>query len=169
MSDLHERFRNHPVVATMSDEHISTLLECDAHIISFEPDSLIVEDGKPADACYFIESGDVAVELFLGGSQKRTVQTVDAGDIVGWSWLSPPYQWNFDAVAVTSVTALRVDAALLRDAMETDRTMGYEMMKRFCEVIVSRLNASRYQILDLYRATDADMPRRTAFASDPHA
>jgi len=163
MSALDEKLRSHPLIATLSDEYVDKLAACGAAFVAFEPDDLIVEDGAPADACYFIEEGDVAIEIFLGGSQSRTVQTVHGGDIVGWSWLVPPYRWSFDAVALTKVTALRIDAEELRAAMEDDLPLGYEMMKRFCEVIVSRLNASRYRILDVYGVGPDDPKRRRGF------
>ncbi|MEN8115091.1 MAG: cyclic nucleotide-binding domain-containing protein [Actinomycetota bacterium] len=168
MTDLDEKLRSHPLVATLSDEYIDKLAECGAELVRFEPDTLIAEDGKDADACYFIEEGDVALELFLGGSQTRTVQTVHGGEIVGWSWLIPPYRWSFDAIALTQVTALRIDATQLREAMESDRPMGYEMMKRFCEVIVSRLNASRYRILDLYGVAADEASSRSPFSGGIH-
>ncbi|MEN8234391.1 MAG: cyclic nucleotide-binding domain-containing protein [Actinomycetota bacterium] len=168
MTDLDQRLRSHPLIATLSDEYITKLEECGAELVTFEPDALIAEEGKDADACYFIEEGDVALELFLGGSQTRTVQTVHGGEIVGWSWLVPPHRWSFDAMALTQVTALRIDAKQLRQAMESDRPLGYELMKRFCEVIVSRLNASRFRILDLYGVTPTEAPRRSAFSGGVH-
>ncbi len=161
MTDLDQLFRSHPFISTLSDEHITTLESCGAAFVSFEPDEKIVREGRPADACFFVDAGDVALELYVGGAESRTVLTVHAGEIVGWSWLVPPYRGAFDAIALTPVTALRVDAALLRDAMETDKPFGYEMMKRFCDVIVTRIGASRFQLADVYRVVEID-PRTHA-------
>ncbi|MEA3501338.1 MAG: cyclic nucleotide-binding domain-containing protein [Actinomycetota bacterium] len=150
MTNLDHLFRSHPFISTLSDGHITTLEGCGAAFISFEPGEKIVREGKDTDACFFIDDGDAALELYIRGAESRTILTVHAGDIVGWSWLFPPYRGAFDAIALTHVTALRVDAALLREAMEMDKAFGYEMMKRFCDVIVTRISASRVQLADVY-------------------
>lgn len=167
MTDLDRLFRNHPFTATMSDDHITTLEGCGVALALFGPDEKIVREGGKADACFFIDDGDVALEFYVGGAESRTVQTVHGGEIVGWSWLIPPYRGAFDATALTPVTALRVDAVLLREAMERDRLFGYEMMKRFCDVIVRRLAASRIRLIDMYGpAASGRSNMRTAAKSD---
>jgi CRP/FNR family cyclic AMP-dependent transcriptional regulator len=157
MTDLDQHFRSHPFIRTMSREHITTLKRCGAAFVSFEQDEKMVREGESTDACFFIHDGDVALELYVGGAESRTVQTVHSGEIVGWSWLIPPYRGAFDAIALTPVTALRVDAPLLREAMESDRHFGYEIMKRFCDVIAKRLGASRLQLIDVYEHTDVSI------------
>ncbi len=169
MTDLDQLFRSHPFIATMNDDHITTLKGCGAAVVSFEPDEKIVREGEDANACFFIDNGDVALELYVGGAESRTVQTVHGGEIVGWSWLIPPYRGAFDAIALTRVTALRVDAALLREAMERDRPFGYEMMKRFCEVIVTRLGASRVRLIDMYGLAAIDLRTQPLQARSGHS
>lgn len=161
MTDLDQLFRSHPFIATLSDDHITTLESCGAALLTFEPGDKIMTEGGKADTCFFIDDGDVALEMYVGGGKSRTVQTVHGGDIVGWSWLIPPYQRAFDATALTHVTALRVDAVLLRETMERDKAFGYEMMKRFCDVIVSRLDASRIRLIDMYGPGDVDLRTRS--------
>lgn len=168
MEDLDRIFRHHPMIATLSDEHIAQLEECGAQLATFDPDSMITEEGKDAKACYLIHHGDVALELFLGGAQIRTVQTVHDGDLVGWSWLVPPHRWRFDARALTPVTAVRIDAARLRNAMERDRVLGYELMKRFYRVIFSRLSASRLRLLDLYGLGPVETRNRSIIPGGLH-
>ncbi|MEA3510699.1 MAG: Crp/Fnr family transcriptional regulator [Actinomycetota bacterium] len=141
----------------MSDDHITTLGDCGVTLALFEPDEKIVREAADAEACFFVIEGDVALELYVGGAESRTVQTVHSGEVIGWSWLIPPYRGAFDAVALTSVSTLRVDAALLRDAMEEDRPFGYDMMKRFCDVIVQRLGASRIRLIDMYGLAASDI------------
>lgn len=160
MTDLYQHFRSHRFATTMSDGHIATLESCGAAIVSFEQGEKIVREGEVTDACFFIDDGDVALDLYVGGAESRTVQTVHGGEIVGWSWLISPYRGAFDATALTPVIALRVDAALLREAMERDRGFGYEMMKRFCDVIVDRLGALRLRLFDMYGLPASDIAHR---------
>jgi CRP/FNR family cyclic AMP-dependent transcriptional regulator len=160
VTDLYQHFRNHPFTATMSDGHIATLESCGAAVVSFEQGEKIVREGEVTDACFFIDDGDVALDLYVGGAESRTVRTVHGGEIVGWSWLMSPYRGAFDATALTPVIALRVDAALLREAMDRDKGFGYEMMKRFCDVIVDRLRALRLRFFDMYGLPEGDIAQR---------
>jgi len=70
---------------------------------------------------------------------------------VGWSWLVPPYQWHFDMRAVSDVRAFSIDGRCLRNKCESDSCFGYQMMKRFSTLMAERLEATRLQLLDLYR------------------
>jgi CRP-like cAMP-binding protein len=161
MTDIDYLLRSHPFAATMSDEHIETLRSCGASFVSFDRGSPIVREGKEADACFFITKGDVAIELFVRGNESRTVETVHGGEIVGWSWLFPPYLGTSDAVARGHVTAIRVDAERLRATMEEDPAFGYEMMRILVNVIASRIGATRLQLLDVYESGAAGLDRPT--------
>jgi CRP-like cAMP-binding protein len=127
---------------------------CGAQPVTFEAGKRILEEGQDADGCFFIEDGDVALELCNVGLQCFAVQTLHAGDIIGWSWLFSPHKWSFDAVAASEVTALRLNATVLKEAMEADAAFGYELMHRFSEVIISRLQATRSQFIDLLPIAD---------------
>ena len=70
--------------------------------------------------------------------------------MLGWSWLFPPYRWHLDARAIEAVRAVAFDGACLRQKSIDDHELGYELMRRFAEVIVSRLQATRMQLLDVY-------------------
>lgn len=79
-----------------------------------------------------------------------TIQTLSAGDVLGWSWLFPPYHTHFGARAIEPIRALSLDAKCLRNKCEEDHDLGYEFMKRFSEVVIQRLQATRLQLLDVY-------------------
>jgi CRP/FNR family cyclic AMP-dependent transcriptional regulator len=70
--------------------------------------------------------------------------------VLGWSWLFEPYRWHFDALAQTDVTAVAFDALCLRGKCDSNHDLGYEMVKRFSQVIMDRLQATRLALLDLY-------------------
>jgi CRP/FNR family transcriptional regulator, cyclic AMP receptor protein len=92
----------------------------------------------------------VTLETFVPGRGGLTVQTVDEGDVVGWSWLFPPYRWHFDARALDSVRAVAFDGACLRRKCDEDNSLGYELLGRFSPVMLERLQATRMQLLDVY-------------------
>ena len=89
------------------------------------------------------------------GPRGSVVDTVDEGEVVGWSWLVPPYRWFFDARAVEEVSAVSVDAACLRAKCDQDPALGYALMQRVARVMYQRLQSARVRLLDLYGADHA--------------
>jgi hypothetical protein len=78
------------------------------------------------------------------------ITTLGAGELVGWSWLFPPYRWHFDARATELTRTIAFDGACLRDKCEQDHDLGYELMRRFASLMLDRLQATRLQLLDVY-------------------
>jgi CRP/FNR family cyclic AMP-dependent transcriptional regulator len=79
-----------------------------------------------------------------------TIETLHGGDVLGWSWLVPPHRTVYDARALGVVRTIALDGACLRGKCEEDPRLGYELLKRFTEVIVERLQATRLRLLDVY-------------------
>ncbi len=120
----------------------------------FDPDTYLFHEGEDASEFFLLREGDVALEIHAAGRPTLVLGTVHAGDIVGASWLIPPYRWNSDARARTPVRALGIDAACLRGKCEDDPRTGYAMMKRFAPLLVRRLQAAHLQLLDVYGRPD---------------
>ncbi|MDR3514371.1 MAG: cyclic nucleotide-binding domain-containing protein [Azospirillaceae bacterium] len=104
--------------------------------------------GEPADRFFLVRQGRVVVELYAPGREAVAVESVGPGDILGWSWLLPPYRWRFDARVVEPSTLIGVDATTLRDRLETDPVLGYAVLRRFVPVIASRLASARERMAE---------------------
>jgi CRP/FNR family transcriptional regulator, cyclic AMP receptor protein len=139
----------HPFFQGLEPHHLDTIVGCTANVV-FSAGEFIFRDEQAADRFYVIRHGKVAVEVFAPGRGAITIDTADEGDVLGWSWLFPPYKAHFDARALTLVRALSLDGACLRAKCEKDPVLGFELMKRFNRVVVQRLEATRMQLLDLY-------------------
>jgi CRP/FNR family transcriptional regulator, cyclic AMP receptor protein len=137
------------VFADLAPEHVATLAGC-ASIAHFDEGEEIFREGGAADTFYVLRSGSVALETYVPGRGPARLLTLHDEDVLGWSWLFPPYRWHLDAKALQHVRALALDGACLRGKAEADHDLGYELMRRFAEVIVSRLQATRLQLLDVY-------------------
>lgn len=166
MTDIGQLPRNHPFVATLTDEHFSTLESCGVAHVSFEPSDTILQEGRVADACFLIEEGEVALEVYVSGGDLRPVQVVRSGDVVGWSWLFPPHRAAFEATALSPIKALSIDATLLREKMAEDPAFGYAILVRVGKVAVSRLEASRREILEAYERAIDEPPKRPTHLGD---
>ena len=90
------------------------------------PASISSTRATPADEFYLIRHGRVALEMTAPGRAAVTFQTVPEGDMVGVSWLIPPYRWAYDARAVDLVRAIGIDAKCLRQKCESDHDLGYD-------------------------------------------
>jgi CRP/FNR family cyclic AMP-dependent transcriptional regulator len=112
-------------------------------------DGHLFRENEPAHAFYLIQAGHVEIGTHLAKRGEVMIQRVGAGDVVGWSWLLPPYRWEFDARAVDDVEGLSFDAAWLRDQCDRDHDLGYHLLKQLVAVVSRRLAATRLQRMDI--------------------
>ena len=146
---LATRVALHPFLAGMNHTQLALLTDC-AVATHFSANQTILREGEFANGFYLIETGKVALESGTGFGKSIAIQTIGAGDLLGWSWMFPPYVWQFTARAVEPTTALFFYAAILREYCEKDHSLGYELLKRISAVMVTRLQAAHDQILCLY-------------------
>jgi CRP-like cAMP-binding protein len=116
----------------------------------FRAGEFVFREGDNADSFYFIRQGKLVIETYVPQKGPIAIQTREAGEVAGWSWMVPPYKWRFDARAVELTRAIALDGKCLRDKFEKDHDLGYELMKRFSVLIAQRLEATRLQLLDIY-------------------
>ncbi len=138
-----------PIFASLTLEQIELIAGC-ASNTRFQAGEYLFREGDPADTFYLIRHGSVALETYVPGRGAVTIETIHEDEVVGWSWLFPPYKWHFDARAVGLVGALAFDGACLRGKCEGDHDLGYELHRRFEAVLIDRLQATRLRLLDLY-------------------
>ena len=138
-----------PLFKGLKPEHIQIITGCAANA-RFEAGEFLGRSGGPADRFWIIRQGRVTLEIHAPGRGSLTVQTIGENDVAGWSWLVPPYQLRFDIHAASSTRALVFDGLCLRGKLAHDPELGYELMQRFSQVILRRLEAMSIQLLDLY-------------------
>ncbi len=114
--------------------------------VRFAPGELIFRTGDPANRFYLLESGEVHLESCEGGELIQ-IQSARAGEVLGWSWLFPPYQWRFDARAAAPTGAIFLYGSRLREICEEQPELGYALMKATSAVLVDRLQATRRELL----------------------
>jgi CRP-like cAMP-binding protein len=130
----------------MRPEHLAMLAE-GAKVGQFKTGEMLFREGEPASKFYLIESGKILLEAHEPAGGTTLVQTLAAGDVLGWSWLFPPFVWHFQARAVAPSSVIILDGAHLLVSAEHDHDFGYELMKRVAQVVIRRLQATRKQLL----------------------
>jgi len=126
---------------------LGLLLALCAMPTEFDAGQIVLREGDPASGFYLIESGTIVLEGKTDDGKTVIIDTVSAGEPLGWSWLFPPYLWTFDARATEPCTAICLSGLLLRQHRDDDLTLSHELNKRMSEVMVRRLQAARAKLV----------------------
>lgn len=149
MESISKLLREHPFFTGLAEADLELVAGCASNVV-FKAGESIFREGGDADHFYVLRYGRVVTEIRDPSRGPIRIQTLGPGDVLGWSWLFPPYRWQHDARAVELTRALAFDGACLRSKSEDDPRLGYDLMKRFARVIVERLEHTRMQLLDVY-------------------
>ena len=141
--------KEQPFFRGLGPGHMEQLVGCASNVV-FRPGEYLMKEGEAANNFYIIRQGKVSIEIAFPGRGPIPIQTVGEGDILGWSWLVPPFRWQFDGRALQETRAIALDGQSLRGKCEEDHSLGYELLRRFALVMADRLAATRLQLLDLY-------------------
>ncbi len=138
----------------MAPEHLQLIAGCarNEHITA---GTVLLRESEPADRFYLIRHGVVALEVDAPGRGPLQIQTLEEGEVVGWSWLFAPHRWSMDGRAVSDCSVVAFDGACLRGKCEDDHELGYQLMKRFASNLIDRLQETRLQLVDVYGQTPA--------------
>lgn len=150
MKKIELTLAENPIFKGLDKDYLKLIVKR-ASDIHFNPGDLILREGEEANQFYILLLGKVALEVaFEPEREPVTIRTLGEGDVLGWSWLFPPYRWRFSAHAVTPTLAIVLDGKYLRKKCEEDHDLGYELMKRFAHIIEERLQSVRMQFPNVY-------------------
>ncbi|GAB2909099.1 cyclic nucleotide-binding domain-containing protein [Streptomyces mayteni] len=121
-----------------------------AEEVSFAQGERIFEERGRADRFWIIRSGTVTLDLRLGGPKPTAVSSLDTGDLLGWSWLFPPYEWDFGAEALSPVRAYEFQGPEVQALCDEDPAFGYALLRVIAEILAYRVRAARTRLLDLF-------------------
>ena len=153
-NDIHQepmatRVALHPFLAGMNKQQLALLTDC-AMGAHFKKGQVILQEGDQANRFYLIESGKVILESGKAHGQPVVIDTIGAGDLLGWSWMFAPYSWQFTARAAEPTTAIFFYGTILRQYCERDNSLGYELLKRMTSIMMRRMQAARQKMIELH-------------------
>lgn len=154
METLKRVVQAQPFFSGFEEEWLNLVVGCARNQIIPEGQFLFRE-GEAANQFFLLREGQVALESHVPRREPLVIETLSKGEILGWSWLLPPYRWHFDAYARTKLHILTFDASCLRQKMEQNPAFGYELFKRFMPIAVQRLQATRMRLMDFYAKPDS--------------
>jgi CRP/FNR family cyclic AMP-dependent transcriptional regulator len=136
---------DHPFLKELSDSHMQAIAEF-AMPVRVSANESIFKQGDMADRFYLIHDGRVSLRAAEAAGKWTEIQELRSGDVLGWSWLFEPYEWQYDAVALEETTATFFYGTWLREKCEAEPALGVEIMKRIAQVVIARLQATRQKV-----------------------
>lgn len=143
------RLAEHPFTRDFPVDCIDALAECSAGR-DFRKGNYLWRQGDPAETLYLVFDGEVSLGMTTPNEGLLRIETLGAGDILGWSWILAPYRWHFDAYATTDVRAVGLNARRLRERCKMAPELHLELLRRLVPVIDHRLHMTRRKLLDMY-------------------
>ncbi|WP_149181945.1 cyclic nucleotide-binding domain-containing protein [Streptomyces sp. TRM49041] len=139
-----------PKIKALPSPHRERLMAL-ARDVMFEPGERLFDEGKPADRFWIIRTGAVNLDSRLPGQRRPAViEMLGHGELVGLSWLFPPYEWELGSEAMSLVRADEFDAAAVQSLCEAEPAFGLALTQWVGQVLAHRLHATRSRLLDLY-------------------
>jgi CRP-like cAMP-binding protein len=154
ITSIRDLLAEQPVLRDLEPADIDLIAGCARNEV-VEAGTFLAREGDPADRFFVLRAGKVALAI-QAPTGPLVVETLGTGDLVGWSWLFPPHRFTYDVEAVERTRMVTVEATCLVAKCEQDPAFGYRLMKRFSQVLVERLYATRLRLLDLYGGRVAD-------------
>ncbi len=139
----------HPFFSDFPARYLELVVGC-ASNARFGAGDFIFREGEEAETFYLIREGHVSLQIASEHRSPLSILTLGQGDILGWSWLFPPYRWKFSARAIEATRAFAMDGQCLRNKAEEDHDLGYELLKRFSRIFETRLETMRLQLVNVY-------------------
>jgi len=149
MKTIEDLLKAHHFFKGLDSKYISLIAGCGKNVV-FKKGDFIAKEGEDANHFFIIKQGRVAIDILTVEKGPVIMQTVQEGDIFGWSWIIEPHYWRFDARVVETAHVIALDGKCLRGKCEKDPKLGYELLKRFAGVLAHRLETARFQLLDMY-------------------
>lgn len=149
MKTIADILREHSFFQDLSQEDLEFIAGCGKNVV-FREGEVIASHGDPADLFYLIRVGQVSLILDNPPHTPFLFQTLGANEILGLSWLIPPYLWTAKAEATAETRAIAFDGSCIRKKCEKEFRLGYLLMKHLVSVLVKREDAIRLHLLDVY-------------------
>jgi CRP-like cAMP-binding protein len=149
MAEIRDTLAEHPFFRGLAREYLDMLAGLTIPA-NFEAEEFIFQQGEESREFYAIVSGRVALQIYSDIRGSIAIDTVGGGDVMGWTWIVEPFKRRFDAQALEYTRTLALDGVTLREKCEENPALGYELLKRFSQVMAGRLESARLRLLDVY-------------------
>jgi CRP/FNR family cyclic AMP-dependent transcriptional regulator len=143
-----------PWFQMIKPEHLQKIMEI-SHLKRIKSGDILFHEGDQADCLYIVIEGRVALDMFIPHRGKLRINTAEMWDVFGWSGVTPTiHQRTAGATAVMDGLLIGIDSTKLREACEEDHELGYIVMRRLVNIVASRLQVTRLQLIDMFASPE---------------
>lgn len=150
-----ELLRRYPFFAHLGEAQLQAIAML-AQEITVETGTTILEENNPADAFYLLLEGNIDLYYTVKESYKPELQKevvvgeVNPGEPFGISALIEPYRFTSTARTSADSRVIGIDAQALRELLEKDQSLAYQIFKKIARAAMERLSATRVQLAAAY-------------------
>jgi CRP/FNR family cyclic AMP-dependent transcriptional regulator len=137
----------HEFFSEFSDDVLKFLCECSS-TREVKKGQILFSLGEHADKFFVVRNGRISIQMPAIMGPTLEIQTLGRDQVLGWSWLIAPYQWNFQTKAEEDSELLQFDGTAILARCEQEPQFGYELLKKFAGLMSVRLNAARQKMMD---------------------
>ncbi len=143
MSKSNNGLSQNELFGPLTEQELSKLAPLCSTFSAAEEAALFLE-GRFASHLYLVTEGQIALQKRIRvphatRPKRMTVTVCRAGEVVGWSALVEPYKYTLSAVAWDASRLIRIDAKMLRMALNLYPEIGYKIMGTLSAVMSRRL------------------------------
>ncbi|MEJ2742134.1 MAG: cyclic nucleotide-binding domain-containing protein [Gammaproteobacteria bacterium] len=149
MKTVSQFVREHTLFNGMPSEQVDFIAGC-GQLRRFAKGDYLAQENDAAEFFYLIIEGRVVIETHQLHGSATPLLTVNANELVNWSWLIPPYRHRFDARALTALRTVALNGTCIRKKCDIDPKLGFDLLRRLSAVIISSLHNAQFQLLDVY-------------------
>ncbi len=130
------------------DKRSKEFLSNSAEVLQIKQDEILFQSGGSSDKFYLLLNGEISVRVPALMGPALEIHKLQPDQVLGWSWLIPPYRWNFQALALEDSELLEFDGSIILAHCEEDSAFGYELLKIFAALMSERLDRARQKLMD---------------------
>lgn len=145
--------KKHEVFESLSEAYLIKLAE-QTQVVAYEAGETIFRAGDPASFFFLLMDGQIGIYTGMNSGGEVLVHTVDAREILGLSWIVPPYRWEFDAKAIAACNLIKFDGVAIREQCERDPVFGYGTLKKVVGLMLGRLHGVRAHMAERIRVLE---------------
>lgn len=145
MNENVQFLREHPVFHRLSEPYLEQLAQ-HMDVLTLSSGETLFHEGDTANHFFIVMEGTMDLYARMEDDEEQWIQMIDVGEVIGWSWLVPPYRWAFSARTREGAMLMRFDAEAVRDLCDRDPAFGYGTMKQICSLMLERLHTVRSQM-----------------------
>lgn len=116
--------------------------------LSLGADTVIFEQGAPAEYFYIIVEGEVLISFKPDDGPRMTVGCIHTGGVFGWSAAIGSRNYTSAGITTQPCTLLRIRNSNLRSVLRS-RIVGKIIKERIAGLMVERAQGTRSQIIAL--------------------